>query len=116
MALKLYGLAMSTNTTRAMICLHEKEVDFELVPVNVFAAEHKQPPFLSKNVTTSKFLFLIYINSQTPPTSFSLDMQPFGLIPVLEDGDNDLTLFGMLSFFIFPWHIPLFYSFFFNFA
>ncbi|KAL2323630.1 hypothetical protein Fmac_028009 [Flemingia macrophylla] len=65
MALKLYGLPMSTNTTRAMICLHEKEVDFELVPVNVFSAEHKQPPFLSKN--------------------------PFGLIPVLEDGD--LTLF-----------------------
>ncbi|TKY52537.1 Glutathione S-transferase F13 [Spatholobus suberectus] len=65
MALKLYGLAMSTNTTRAMICFHEKEVDFELVPVNVFATEHKQPPFLSKN--------------------------PFGLIPVLEDGD--LTLF-----------------------
>ncbi|KAG5063210.1 hypothetical protein AAZX31_02G147500 [Glycine max] len=65
MAFKLYGLPMSTNTTRAMICLHEKEVDFELVPVNVFAAEHKQPPFLSKN--------------------------PFGLIPLLEDGD--LTLF-----------------------
>ncbi|RDX74892.1 Glutathione S-transferase F13 [Mucuna pruriens] len=65
MALKLYGLAMSTNTARAMICLHEKELDFELVPVNVFTAEHKQPPFLSKN--------------------------PFGLIPVLEDGD--LTLF-----------------------
>ncbi|XP_027367662.1 glutathione S-transferase F13-like [Abrus precatorius] len=65
MALKLYGLAMSTNTTRAMICLHEKEVDFELIPVNVFTAEHKQPPFLSKN--------------------------PFGLVPVLEDGD--LTLF-----------------------
>jgi len=26
-------------------------------------------------------------------------MQPFGLIPVLED--DDLTLFGMLSFFLF---------------
>ncbi|KAK2403656.1 phi class glutathione S-transferase [Trifolium repens] len=66
MALKIYGLAMSTNTTRAMICLHEKEVEFELVPVNVFASEHKQPPFLNKN--------------------------PFGLIPVLED--DDLTLFA----------------------
>lgn len=60
MAFKLYGLPMSTNTTRAMICLHEKEVDFELVPVNVFAAEHKQPPFLSKNVSAcSIFLFSI---------------------------------------------------------
>ncbi|XP_022759704.1 glutathione S-transferase F13-like [Durio zibethinus] len=65
MALKLYGIAMSTCTSRVMTCLHEKKVDFELVPVNLFAGEHKQPPFLAKN--------------------------PFGLIPVLEDGD--LTLF-----------------------
>ncbi|KAJ7972927.1 Glutathione S-transferase family protein [Quillaja saponaria] len=43
----------------------EKNIDFELVPVNLTAGEHKQPPFLSKN--------------------------PFGQIPVLEDGD--LTLF-----------------------
>ncbi|KAF7818223.1 glutathione S-transferase F13 [Senna tora] len=65
MGMKLYGLAMSTNTSRAMVCLHEKEVDFELVPVDVFSGEHKLPPFLSKN--------------------------PFGLIPALED--DDLTLF-----------------------
>ncbi|CAM8987829.1 unnamed protein product [Rhodiola kirilowii] len=65
MALKLYGLPMSTCATRAMICLAEKEVEFELIPVNLFASEHKQPPFLAKN--------------------------PFGQIPVLEDGD--LTLF-----------------------
>ncbi|KAG4995859.1 hypothetical protein JHK84_026910 [Glycine max] len=67
MVFKLYGLPMSTNTTRAMICLHEKEVDFELVPVNVFAAEHKQPPFLSKN--------------------------PFGFIPVLEDESRAITAY-----------------------
>ncbi|KAJ7977535.1 Glutathione S-transferase [Quillaja saponaria] len=65
MAIKLYGLPMSTATTRVLLCLHEKGVDFELIPVNAFSGEHKQPPFLSKN--------------------------PFGLIPVLEDGD--LTLF-----------------------
>jgi len=64
MALKIYGLAMSTNTTRAMICLHEKEVDFELIPVNVFASEHKQPPFLNKNVSKKKhFLLALYIFS-----------------------------------------------------
>ncbi|KAL9671117.1 hypothetical protein QQ045_008683 [Rhodiola kirilowii] len=49
MALKLYGLPMSTCATRAMICLAEKEVEFELIPVNLFASEHKQPPFLAKN-------------------------------------------------------------------
>ncbi|GMY16869.1 glutathione S-transferase F13 [Fagus crenata] len=65
MALKLHGLPMSTCTTRAMVCLHEKAVDFELVPVNLFGGEHKQPSFLAKN--------------------------PFGQIPVLEDGD--VTLF-----------------------
>ncbi|KAK1558707.1 hypothetical protein Q3G72_005644 [Acer saccharum] len=66
MALKLYGAPMSTCTTRVTISLYEKDLDFELIPVDLFAGEHKQPPFLSKN--------------------------PFGLIPVLEDGD-DLTLF-----------------------
>lgn len=110
MVFKLYGLPMSTNTTRAMICLHEKEVDFELVPVNVFAAEHKQPPFLSKNVSTCcVFLFL----SKLAPSHTNFNylcctcMQPFGFIPVLEDGD--LTLFGMLSFFFFSWYILLFF-------
>uniref|UniRef100_A0A2N9ECA7 glutathione transferase n=1 Tax=Fagus sylvatica TaxID=28930 RepID=A0A2N9ECA7_FAGSY len=65
MALKLHGLPMSSCTTRAMVCLHEKAVDFELVPVNLLGGEHKQPSFLAKN--------------------------PFGKIPVLEDGD--VTLF-----------------------
>ncbi|KAK6937411.1 Glutathione S-transferase, C-terminal [Dillenia turbinata] len=65
MGLKLYGLPMSTCTTRVLTCLHEKGLEFELVPINLFGGEHKQPPFLEKN--------------------------PFGQIPVLEDGD--LTLF-----------------------
>ncbi|KAM6558415.1 glutathione S-transferase F13 [Cannabis sativa] len=65
MALKLHGLPMSSCTTRVMICLHEKALDFELIPVDLFAQGNKQPPFLAKN--------------------------PFGQVPVLEDGD--LTLF-----------------------
>ncbi|KAI3862653.1 hypothetical protein MKW92_048955 [Papaver armeniacum] len=65
MALKLYGIPMSTCTTRAMICLHEKEVEFDLVPVDLYAGEHKQPSYLSKN--------------------------PFGQVPLLED--DHLTLF-----------------------
>lgn len=65
MVLKLYGLPMSTCTTRVMICLHEKDLEFELVPVDLFSQENKKPPFLAKN--------------------------PFGKVPVLEDGD--LTLF-----------------------
>lgn len=51
MVLKLYGLPMSTCTTRVMICLHEKDLEFELVPVDLFTQENKKPPFLAKNVT-----------------------------------------------------------------
>ncbi|VVA17144.1 PREDICTED: glutathione [Prunus dulcis] len=65
MALKLHGLPLSTCTGRVLTIFHEKSLDFELVPVNLPAGEHKQPAFLTKN--------------------------PFGQIPVLEDGD--LTLF-----------------------
>ncbi|KAM1033886.1 hypothetical protein FF1_037322 [Malus domestica] len=65
MGMKVHGVAVSTCTSRVLTILHEKGLDFELVPVNLLAGEHKQPPFLAKN--------------------------PFGQIPVLEDGD--LTLF-----------------------
>ncbi|KAJ8898822.1 hypothetical protein K2173_007247 [Erythroxylum novogranatense] len=63
--IKLHGAPMSTCTCRVMTCLHEKGVEFELVRVELFAGEHKQPPFLAKN--------------------------PFGQIPALED--DDLILF-----------------------
>ncbi|XP_009365718.1 glutathione S-transferase F13 [Pyrus x bretschneideri] len=65
MGVKVHGLALSTCTSRVLTILHEKGLDFELLPVNLLAGEHKQPHFLAKN--------------------------PFGQIPVLEDGD--LTLF-----------------------
>ncbi|GMH30993.1 hypothetical protein Nepgr_032836 [Nepenthes gracilis] len=65
MAIKLYGLGMSTCTARTMACLHEKEVEFEFIIVDLFGGENKDAPFLSKN--------------------------PFGQVPVLQDGD--LTLF-----------------------
>ncbi|PON70653.1 S-crystallin [Parasponia andersonii] len=65
MVLTLHGLPMSTSTTRVMICLHEKALDFELIPVDLFSQENKQPAFLAKN--------------------------PFGKVPVLQDGE--LTLF-----------------------
>ncbi|KAL3605035.1 hypothetical protein D5086_005894 [Populus alba] len=70
MVLKLYGTPMSTCTSRVLTCLHEKSLDFELVPVDLFAGEQKQPPFLAKN--------------------------PFGQIPALED--DDLTLFASSSY------------------
>ncbi|KQK07516.1 glutathione S-transferase 4 [Brachypodium distachyon] len=64
-ALKLYGWAMSPFVARAMLCLEESGVEYELVPMSREAGDHRVPDFLSKN--------------------------PFGQVPVLEDGD--LTLF-----------------------
>ncbi|GAV88953.1 GST_C domain-containing protein/GST_N_3 domain-containing protein [Cephalotus follicularis] len=61
MTIKVYGAALSTNTVRVLTCLREKQVDFELVHVDLFKAEQRLPHFLAKN--------------------------PFGQIPVLEDGD-----------------------------
>lgn len=50
MAMKLYGLPMSTNTARVIACLNEKDVEYELVPVDLRVGAHKQDPFISLNV------------------------------------------------------------------
>ncbi|KAI3959782.1 hypothetical protein MKW98_029819 [Papaver atlanticum] len=65
MGLKLYGFPMSTPTACIMTCLAEKELEYELVPVDLSKGEHKSPTHLAKN--------------------------PFGQIPVLEDAS--VTLF-----------------------
>ncbi|XP_058076334.1 glutathione S-transferase F13-like [Magnolia sinica] len=66
MVLRLYGNAKTTCTARVLSCLHEKDVEFDLVPIDLFAGEHKQPQYLSTK-------------------------NPFGQTPALEDGN--LTLF-----------------------
>ncbi|XWS14066.1 hypothetical protein CRYUN_Cryun36dG0091600 [Craigia yunnanensis] len=52
---------MSTCTARVLLCLCEKGLQYEVVPVDVHNSAHKQQPYLSLN--------------------------PFGQIPALEDGD-----------------------------
>ncbi|KAJ0239964.1 Glutathione S-transferase F8 [Hirschfeldia incana] len=64
-SIKVHGVPMSTATMRVLAALYEKELEFELLPVDMRAGAHKQEPFLSLN--------------------------PFGQIPALQDGD--LTLF-----------------------
>ncbi|KAG6489400.1 glutathione S-transferase 3-like [Zingiber officinale] len=59
--IKIYGMPTSTNTIRALAALNEKGLDYELVIVDLRTGAHKHPNFLALN--------------------------PFGQIPVLEDGD-----------------------------
>ncbi|KIY70675.1 glutathione S-transferase [Cylindrobasidium torrendii FP15055 ss-10] len=59
MVLKLYGWTRSIATKRAAIILHEKQVPFEFVDVDIFKGEHKLPEYIAK--------------------------QPFGEVPYLDD-------------------------------
>ncbi|XP_043716318.1 glutathione S-transferase-like [Telopea speciosissima] len=65
MAPKVHGALFSPAAMRAFVALHEKEVEFEVVPIDMAAGEHKKEPFLSLN--------------------------PFGQVPAFED--EDLKLF-----------------------
>ncbi|CAD6272810.1 unnamed protein product [Miscanthus lutarioriparius] len=64
-AVKLYGWAISPVVSRALLALEEVGIDYELVPMNRQAGDQHRPEHLARN--------------------------PFGKVPVLEDGD--LTLF-----------------------
>ncbi|XVF71226.1 hypothetical protein PTKIN_Ptkin12aG0019100 [Pterospermum kingtungense] len=60
MVVKVYGPAYA-SPKRVLVCLIEKEVEFETVPIDLLKGEHKDPDYLK--------------------------LQPFGTIPVTQDGD-----------------------------
>ncbi|XWS76533.1 hypothetical protein CRYUN_Cryun01aG0184700 [Craigia yunnanensis] len=62
--IKVHGHLLSTATQRVFACLYEKEVEFQFVPVNTEAGEHKSENYLSFN--------------------------PFGQVPAFEEGDFKL--------------------------
>ncbi|GLJ07580.1 hypothetical protein SUGI_0070140 [Cryptomeria japonica] len=64
-AVKLYGPLTSPAVARALACILEKKIPYELVPVDMRKGEHKKPSYLA--------------------------MQPFGQVPAFQDGN--LTLF-----------------------
>ncbi|XP_059457345.1 glutathione S-transferase F13-like [Corylus avellana] len=64
MAIKVHGVPVSTCTAGVLLCLHEKGLHYELLPVDLAAGAHKQDPYLSLN--------------------------PFGQIPAVEDGEVSL--------------------------
>ncbi|KAM7501254.1 hypothetical protein LguiB_000158 [Lonicera macranthoides] len=63
-AIKVHGSIISTAAMRVFTCLNEKDLDFDFVPVDLQAGEHKKESFLSLN--------------------------PFGQVPAFEDGDLKL--------------------------
>ncbi|EOX95009.1 Glutathione S-transferase 7 isoform 1 [Theobroma cacao] len=62
--IKAHGSLLSTATQRVLLCLYEKEVEFQFVPVNMGAGEHKSENYLSLN--------------------------PFGQVPAFEEGNLKL--------------------------
>ncbi|KAJ9685981.1 hypothetical protein PVL29_015056 [Vitis rotundifolia] len=65
MVVKVYGPDFA-SPKRVLVCLIEKEVEFETVPIDILKGQNKDPEFLK--------------------------LQPFGVVPVIQDGDY--TLFG----------------------
>jgi len=63
---KVYGPAMSTAVSRVLACLLEKDVQFQLIPVNMAKGEHRSPDFLK--------------------------LHPFGQVPAFQD--DNISLFG----------------------
>ncbi|KAJ9673428.1 hypothetical protein PVL29_023160 [Vitis rotundifolia] len=63
---KVYGPPMSTAVSRVLACLLEKDVNFQLIPVDMSKGEHKKPDYLK--------------------------IQPFGQVPSFQD--ESISLFG----------------------
>jgi len=62
--IKVHGIPMSIAAMRVLAALYEKDLDFELVPVDLSKGEHKMEAFIARN--------------------------PFGQVPAFEDGDLNL--------------------------
>lgn len=60
MAIKVHGALFSTCTARVLICLCEKGLDYELLPIDMVAGAHKQQPFRSLNVRTPLKSFPVF--------------------------------------------------------
>jgi len=58
MVVKVYGPAYG-SPKRVLVCLFEKEVEFEAVDIDLFKGEHKQPDFLKLQV---QFFFFFSFN------------------------------------------------------
>lgn len=61
MVVKVYGSLKSACTQRVLCCFIEKEVEFEIVNVDLPSGEHKQPNFLALQVLIFNFSFIFVV-------------------------------------------------------
>lgn len=59
-AIKVHGAAYSTAAMRVLATLHEKDLDYELLHVDMLSSQHKKEPYVSLNVST----FYLVLNRQ----------------------------------------------------
>ena len=52
----VYGPPLSTAVSRVLACLFEKDVEFQLVPVDMAKGQHKSPDFLKIQVPLSPLI------------------------------------------------------------
>lgn len=52
--MKVHGAIYSTASQKVFACLYEKELNFELVSIDMRAGAHKKKPFISLNVSKRK--------------------------------------------------------------
>lgn len=73
MGIKIHGIPHSGATLRVLAAAEEKELDFELVPVDLKSGAHKQQPFLSLNVSCAHLICYISQLSKIQRTTCMVD-------------------------------------------
>lgn len=53
MVVKVYGSMRAACPQRVLACLLEKEVDFDIIHIDLDAGEHKRPDFLVRQVVNN---------------------------------------------------------------
>jgi len=59
-SVKVFGLPASTDVSRVLTCLFEKEVEFQLIRIDTYKKDHKVPEFLRLQVSD---LYAYHINA-----------------------------------------------------
>lgn len=79
MAIKVYGLPMSTNVARVLVCLEEVGAQYEVVPIDFSTGQHKSPEHTARNVSHIQLPLLFFSFNLDGHNFFCLTAQVFAL-------------------------------------